>query len=81
VAPRTNPIRNASPPAALHRCGRYSAETWRAEDQSIEPEGPEIPNNAGLPDCRLTKLTHDVTMIFNDEWKVVNDPGKANAWQ
>jgi len=51
---------------------------WRAEDQSIEPEGAEIPNNACPPEEPAYETNRRRHLI--GEWRVANDSGKANAW-
>jgi hypothetical protein len=77
VAPRTNPIRSASPPAAPHRCGRYSAQTCGAEDQVSSLRARTFPTTRICPHWPAYETNTRRPMIFNDECKVVNDPLKG----
>ncbi|MGA8619855.1 MAG: hypothetical protein WB660_15215, partial [Candidatus Sulfotelmatobacter sp.] len=45
-------------------------------NQVSSPRARTFPTKRICLTGRLTKLTHDATMIFNDECEVVNDPGK-----
>ena len=76
MAPRTNPIRSASPPAAPPRCRRHSAQICRVKDPVSSLRARTFPTTRICLTGRITKLTHDATMIFKDECKVVNDPGR-----
>jgi hypothetical protein len=72
VAPRTNSIRSASPLAAPHRCGRCSAQTRSAKDQTWSLRGPHIPNH--LP---VNWIAADVLRIKGsilvEHWDVLQD--------
>jgi hypothetical protein len=45
---RTNPIRNASPVAALHRCGRYSSTSGSVVNRTGRPSLTEVSGNPAL---------------------------------